>query len=182
LKVSPGGAKESPVATGIPGLFCRPAGAALATSGLHPRLTPWATLLRPSGPGRRCKDHSHSTKVLILTPMPPVPRPLGGEAVKKFRNERNHLAQRRGGAEAKKRIRQLLILYLCASASLREMVDFFTASERVARRGVFISRGEKGAPRSACRGGEGSLPPQQVARSCFPMSAAFRLADAREGA
>src|SRR5271170_2106118 len=30
--------------------------------------------------------------------------------------------------------------------------------ERVDRRGVFISRGEKGAPRSACRGGEGVKP------------------------
>jgi epoxyqueuosine reductase len=30
--------------------------------------------------------------------------------------------------------------------------------ERVARRGVLISRGETGAPRSACRGGEGVLP------------------------
>ena len=40
-------------------------------------------------------------------------------------------------------------------------VDFTALAplgERVARRGVFISRGEKGAPRSACRGGEG-VPP-----------------------
>jgi hypothetical protein len=64
------------------------------------------------------------------------PRPLGGKVVKRFRNEQKHLAQRRGGAEAKKKTEQLLILYLCASASLREVGDFFTASERGDRKAV----------------------------------------------
>jgi len=50
------------------------------------------------------------------------------EAVKKFRNEQKHLAQRRRGAESTKKIKQLLISNLCASASLREIVNFFTRS------------------------------------------------------
>jgi hypothetical protein len=55
--------------------------------------------------------------------------------VKKFMNEQKHLAQRRGGAEATKKIKQLIISHLCASASLREIVNFFTASLPWARLG-----------------------------------------------
>jgi hypothetical protein len=43
------------------------------------------------------------------------------EAVKKFRIEQKHLAQRRGVAESTKKINQLFISNLCASASLREI-------------------------------------------------------------
>jgi len=42
--------------------------------------------------------------------------------------------------------------------------------ERVARRGVFISRGERGAPRFACHGGEGVSPivnSKRVAQSLY---------------
>ena len=52
------------------------------------------------------------------------------EAVKKFRNEQKHLAQRRRGAESTKKIKQLFISNLCASASLREIVNFFTRSRQ----------------------------------------------------
>ena len=49
--------------------------------------------------------------------------------MKKFRNEQKHLAQRRRGAESTKKIKQLFISNLCASASLREIVNFFTRSK-----------------------------------------------------
>jgi hypothetical protein len=44
-------------------------------------------------------------------------------------NEQKHLAQCRKGAELEKKIKQLFALNLCASASLREFVHFFTPSE-----------------------------------------------------
>ncbi len=47
------------------------------------------------------------------------------EVAKKFRNEQKYLAQRRRGAESTKKIEHLFISNLCASASLREIVDFF---------------------------------------------------------
>jgi hypothetical protein len=50
------------------------------------------------------------------------------ERVKKFTFKQEHLAQRRGGAEATNKIKQLFTLNLCASASLRELIYFFTAS------------------------------------------------------
>jgi hypothetical protein len=45
--------------------------------------------------------------------------------VKKSRNVQKHLAQRRKGAEAKKKIKGLFTLNLGVSASLREFVHFF---------------------------------------------------------
>jgi hypothetical protein len=48
--------------------------------------------------------------------------------VKKFTFKQEHLAQRRRGAETTNKIKQLFTSYLCASASLREMLHFFTGS------------------------------------------------------
>ncbi len=56
-------------------------------------------------------------------------RSRAGEAVKKSGNEQKHLAQRRKGAETKQKIKELCIVNLCASASLREVVYFFTPSD-----------------------------------------------------
>ena len=42
--------------------------------------------------------------------------------MKKSENKQNHLAQRRKDAEAEKKIKELLIPNLSASASLREIV------------------------------------------------------------
>jgi hypothetical protein len=50
------------------------------------------------------------------------------EAVKESRNEQRHLAQSRKGAEAEKKVKDLLASTLCVSASLREMPYFFTPS------------------------------------------------------
>jgi hypothetical protein len=50
------------------------------------------------------------------------------DSVKKPRNEQKHLAQRRKGAEAEKKTKQSPISNLCAFASLREVVYFFTPS------------------------------------------------------
>jgi hypothetical protein len=55
-------------------------------------------------------------------------------------NEQDHLAQRRKGAEVEKKIKDLFILNLSASASLREIGYSFTASSR-ARRPHYV-RGE----------------------------------------
>ena len=52
-----------------------------------------------------------------------------GEAVKKPQNEQKHLAQRRKGAEAEKKTKQLFISNFRVSASLREIVYSFTGSE-----------------------------------------------------
>ena len=49
--------------------------------------------------------------------------------MKKSLNEQKHLAQRRKGAEAEKKTEQMSTSNLCASASLREIVYFFTASQ-----------------------------------------------------
>jgi hypothetical protein len=54
---------------------------------------------------------------------------MAKEAVKKSLNEQKHIAQRRKGAEAEKKTKQLFNPNLCASASLREIVYFFTASK-----------------------------------------------------
>jgi hypothetical protein len=48
--------------------------------------------------------------------------------VKKFTFKQGYLAQRRRGAESTKKIKQLFNSNLCASASLREIVNFFTRS------------------------------------------------------
>ena len=50
------------------------------------------------------------------------------ERVKKSLNREKHLAQRRRGAEAAKKIKQLFSSNLSASASRREIIDFFTRS------------------------------------------------------
>ena len=50
------------------------------------------------------------------------------EHVKKFTFKQEHLARKRRGAESTKKIKQLCISNLCASASLREIVNFFTGS------------------------------------------------------
>jgi hypothetical protein len=55
-------------------------------------------------------------------------KPAPSEGVKKFMNEQKHLAQRRRGAKVEKKTKQLSISSLCASASLREIVHFFTPS------------------------------------------------------
>ena len=52
----------------------------------------------------------------------------GHEHVKKFTLKQGYLAQRRRGAESTKIIKQLFNSNLCASASLREIVHFFTRS------------------------------------------------------
>jgi hypothetical protein len=49
--------------------------------------------------------------------------------VKKSENKQNHLAQRRKDAEAEKKIKELFVPNLSASASLREIVYFFTPSD-----------------------------------------------------
>ena len=46
--------------------------------------------------------------------------------MKKSENKQNHLAQRRKDAEAEKKIKELFVPNLSASASLREIVYFFT--------------------------------------------------------
>ena len=51
------------------------------------------------------------------------------QAAKKFRNEQEYLAQRRRGAESIKKIEHLFNSDLCASASLREIVNFFSRSQ-----------------------------------------------------
>jgi len=53
--------------------------------------------------------------------------------VKNSLQEQACLAQRRGGAEAAKKIKQLSISNLCASASLRDIFNFFTCSRLVLR-------------------------------------------------
>ncbi len=50
------------------------------------------------------------------------------EAVKKCREEQKHFTQRRKVAEDAKKTKKLLFANLCALASLREIVYFFTAS------------------------------------------------------
>src|SRR5208283_5920674 len=50
------------------------------------------------------------------------------EAVKKCREEQKHFTQRRKVAEDAKKTKKLLFASLCALASLREIVYFFTAS------------------------------------------------------
>jgi hypothetical protein len=50
------------------------------------------------------------------------------EAVKKSPEEQKHFTQRRKGLEGAKKTEQLLFASLCALASLREIVYFFTAS------------------------------------------------------
>ena len=59
--------------------------------------------------------------------------PQPNEAVKKSMNEQKHIAPRRKGAEARKKTNQLFISNLRASASLRQIVYFFTASPVWAR-------------------------------------------------
>ena len=49
--------------------------------------------------------------------------------MKKSLNEQKHIARRRKGAEAEKKTKQLFNPNLCVSASLREIVYFFTASD-----------------------------------------------------
>jgi hypothetical protein len=48
--------------------------------------------------------------------------------VKKSPEEQKHFTQRRKGLEGAKKTEQLLFASLCALASLREIVYFFTAS------------------------------------------------------
>jgi hypothetical protein len=68
-------------------------------------------------------------RATIHSLMPALPfNTLGVEAVKKSPNEQKHLAQRRKGAEAAKKTKQLFNSNLCVSAPLREMVYFFTPS------------------------------------------------------
>ena len=55
--------------------------------------------------------------------------PAAQEAVKKSLNEQKHSTQRRKVAEGAKRTEQLFFASLCALASLREIVCFFTASK-----------------------------------------------------
>jgi hypothetical protein len=50
-----------------------------------------------------------------------------GEAVKKFQDEQKHFTQRRKVAEGAKKTQKLLFASLCALASLREIVYFFTS-------------------------------------------------------
>jgi hypothetical protein len=52
------------------------------------------------------------------------------EAVRKCREEQKHFTQRRKVAEDAKKTKKLLFANLCALASLREIVYFFTASSR----------------------------------------------------
>ena len=59
-----------------------------------------------------------------------------GEAVNKSLNKRKYLAQRRKAAEAEKKTRQLFIPNLCAPASLRETIHFFTDSDARATSGI----------------------------------------------
>ena len=51
------------------------------------------------------------------------------EAVKKSLNKQKYLARRRKGAKSEKKTKQLFVPNLCASASLREIVNFFTRSD-----------------------------------------------------
>jgi len=53
--------------------------------------------------------------------------------VKKSRQEQKHFTQRHKGAEDAKKTKQLFHASLCALASLREIVYFFTASAAVGR-------------------------------------------------
>jgi ABC-type multidrug transport system permease subunit len=53
----------------------------------------------------------------------------GFEAVQKSLKEQKHFTQRRKVQEGAKKRKQLLFASLCALASLREIVYFFTASE-----------------------------------------------------
>jgi hypothetical protein len=59
--------------------------------------------------------------VFALSP-PLTPDTWHLERVKKFGNEQNQLAQRRKDAEAEKKIKELFVPNLSASASLREIV------------------------------------------------------------
>ena len=70
---------------------------------------------------------SHHPEVPHLQPAGPSAQK---QAAKKFRNEQKYLAQRRRGAESTKKIKQLFNSNLCAPASLREIVHFFTRSCR----------------------------------------------------
>jgi hypothetical protein len=54
--------------------------------------------------------------------------PTACEAVKKSREEQKHFTQSRKVAEGAKRTKQLSFASLCALASLREIVCFFTPS------------------------------------------------------
>ena len=52
-----------------------------------------------------------------------------GEGMKRSRDKQKHLAQSRKDAEAEKKAKELVVVSLCVSASLREFVDFFTPSD-----------------------------------------------------
>ncbi len=68
----------------------------------------------------------------IGDPHRPLAVPLalrkGSEAVKESRNEQRNLAQNRKGAEAEKKVKDLLVSTLCVSAPLPEIRYFFTTS------------------------------------------------------
>ncbi|MGO8791154.1 MAG: hypothetical protein ACLQVL_27745 [Terriglobia bacterium] len=49
--------------------------------------------------------------------------------MKRSRDKQKHLAQSRKDAEAEKKAKELVVVSLCVSASLREFVDFFTPSD-----------------------------------------------------
>ncbi len=67
------------------------------------------------------------------------------EAVKESRNEQRHLAQSRKGAEAEKKVKDLLASNLCVSASLREIPYSFTPSPAGVW-GLYISDAPKTKP------------------------------------
>jgi hypothetical protein len=69
----------------------------------------------------------------------------GEEAVIKSLKEQKHFTQRRKAQEGAKKRKQLFFARLCALASLREIVHFFTASKPFAQRaaepqGVVLDR------------------------------------------
>jgi hypothetical protein len=60
------------------------------------------------------------------------------EAVKKSLKEQKHFTQRRKVQEGAKKRKQLFFASLCALASLREIVYFFTASTAWVRESAFF--------------------------------------------
>ncbi|MGO8792447.1 MAG: hypothetical protein ACLQVL_34380 [Terriglobia bacterium] len=97
-----------------------------------------ASRSRQEGAGRACPEHREGMPTLQRAGRPRYgswhghpghDRARAGEAVRKSRKEQRYLAQSRKGAEAEKKTKAFSVLNLCVSASQREIIDCFTASD-----------------------------------------------------
>ena len=77
---------------------------------------------------------------------------MAQEAVKKLQDEQKHFTQRRKVAEDAKKTRKLLFASLCALASLREIVCFFTPSQAVGKSPPHPARAPQGAKEITAKG------------------------------